>query len=405
MSELLLLNVTGKDRTGLVARITGVLAEHGVNVLDIGQAVIHDYISLGILVEIPDERQSAPVLKDLLFAGHDLGVDVRFRPTTLDEYENWVREQGKERHIITVLGRKLTSAQISRVAAVCAEHGLNIDVITRLTGRMSLRDPVAAPKQCIQLATSGSLADERHLRDQLWQIADATGIDIAFHADDIYRRNRRLVAFDMDSTLVQCEVIDELAKAAGVGAEVAAITEATMRGELDFRQSLTRRVALLQGLDAAVLEEIAAALPLSEGAERLTSTLKRLGYKLAILSGGFDFFARRLQQRLGIDYAFTNRLEIVEGRLTGRVLGEIVDGPRKAELLAMLAAQEGLSLEQTIAVGDGANDIPMLSAAGLGVAFHAKPIVRRQAERTITEVGLDGLLYLIGIREREIGAA
>ena len=402
MSEIILVNITGKDRTGLVARITGVLAEHGVNVLDIGQAVIHDYISLGLLVEIPDERHSSPVLKDLLFTGHELDVEVRFRPTTLTDYEQWVSEQGRSRHIITLLGRKLSAAQISRVAAVCAANDLNIDVITRLTGRPSLLNPARVPKACVQMTASGRLADVAAMRGQLLQISMEIGVDISFHVDDIYRRNRRLVVFDMDSTLIQAEVIDELAKEAGAGEEVAAITAAAMRGELDFRQSLTRRVALLAGLPETTLATVAARIRLTDGAELVTSTLKRLGYKICIISGGFDYFGKRLQTRLGFDYMHANRLEIIDGRLTGRVVGEIIDGPRKAALLREIAATEGLRLEQTIAVGDGANDLPMLSVAGLGVAFHAKPVVRQQASGAISDMGLDGLLYLIGIREREL---
>ncbi len=402
MNELYLINITGRDQTGLMAQMTALLAEHGLNVLDIGQAVIHDYLSLGILVEIPAGCHTPAVLKDLLFLGHDLGVTVHYSPVEADRYEAWVQAQGRPRRMITMLGRKLTAEQLALVTAVIAEHDLNIDVINRLSGRVSLLDAESSNRACVQFTVSGHLADDRAMRARLIDIARRADIDISFHIDDIYRRNRRLVVFDMDSTLIQTEVINELAAAAGAGEEVAAITEAAMRGELDFAESLRRRVATLAGLDEAVLAEIAANLPLTEGAERVTSTLKGLGYKIGILSGGFDYFGARLQERLGLDYMFANRLEIVDGRLTGRVLGEIVDGPKKAAYLQQIADQEGLRLEQTIAVGDGANDLPMLSVAGLGIAFHAKPIVRAQAAEAISSVGLDGLLYLIGIRDREV---
>lgn len=402
MNEIILINITGKDQRGLFARMTGILAAHGVNILDIGQAVIHDYLSLGLLVEIPPRSQSSSALKDLLYAGHELGVNINFAPVELDRYERWVGEQGKERRIITLLGRRLTAQQIGKVAGVIADNGLNVDVITRLSGRVSLRDPAVNPKACIQFSVTGRLADPQRMRGQLLHIAQKTGIDISFHVDDIYRRNRRLVVFDMDSTLIQTEVIDELAAAAGVGEEVATITRAAMEGELDFEASLRRRVSLLAGLDESALARIADRLPLTEGAARVTNTLKRLGYKLGILSGGFDYFGYRLQTRLDIDYMYANRLEIVDGKLSGRLLGPIVDGPMKAELLKRIAAAEGLRLEQTIAVGDGANDLHMLAVAGLGVAFHAKPIVRQQAEQAISSVGLDGLLYLIGVRDREV---
>lgn len=405
MSEIILINLTGPDRPGITRDLSAILAQHDIRVLDIGQAVIHDTLTLGILVELPPESESHPVLKDVLFRAHEWNLQVRFTPIGLAEYEHWVEAQGQPRHIMTLIGERLTARHLEAIGDLSTRRGLNIDAIKRLSGRVSLTDESEQLRSCVELSMRGTPDDASGLRGELLALAQSLDVDIAFQVDDVYRRNRRMVAFDMDSTLIQTEVIDELAMAAGVGEEVSAITEAAMNGELDFKESLIRRVALLEGLDEKVLEEIAENLPLTSGAERLIRTLRTLGYRTAILSGGFSFSGAALQRRLGIDFVFANELEIENGRLTGKVSGEIVDGARKAALLAQLAEQEGLRLEQTIAVGDGANDLPMLDAAGLGIAFHAKPKVRASAEQVISNLGLDGILYLIGMSDREVQQA
>ena len=402
MSEIILINVTGEDKPGLTASLTGILAQYKVPILDIGQAVIHDYLSLGILVEIPPEFKSSSILKDVLFAAHRLGIQIRFSPIEENLYENWVAQQGKERRIITLLGRRITAEQLSKVAAAIAKNNLNIDVINRLSGRVPVNNTDTYQTACVQVTVTGKLDDPSVLRGALLEIHAETGIDISFYIDDIYRHARRLVVFDMDSTLIQGEAIDELADVAGVGDRVAQITKAGMQGKLDFRESLIQRVALLKDVEENVLSFVAQNLVLTEGAERVIRKLKQLGYKIGIISGGFEYFGKHLQKKLGLDYVFTNQLEIASGKLTGKITGDIIDGQKKAEILKTIAQVENISLQQTIAVGDGANDLPMISIAGLGVAFHAKPIVKENTQRSISSVGLDGLLYLMGMSEREI---
>ena len=428
MKEQILIRITGQDRPGLTASIMEILAKYDTQILDIGQADIHSTLSLGILIRV-DEENSGRVMKELLFKATELQVNIGFAPITDEEYEAWVGRQGKNRYILTIIGRHLAAKQIGAATKVIAEQGFNIDSILRLSGRPHLENAgfkshissfktqnnlkpetsdsdmkpeTGAERQrsCIQFSLRGKLEDRSVLQHELMKISSEFDMDFSFQRDDMFRRMRRLICFDMDSTLIQTECIDELAIRAGVGDQVKAITESAMRGEIDFKESFTRRVALLKGLDVSVMKDIAEHLPITEGADRLMEVLKRCGYKIAILSGGFTYFGEYLQRRWGIDYVYANELEIDEnGKLTGRYVGEIVDGHRKAELLKLIAQVEKVNLAQTIAVGDGANDLPMIAESGLGIAFHAKPRVVATAKQSINTIGLDGVLYFLGFKD------
>ncbi|HIX86060.1 MAG TPA: phosphoserine phosphatase SerB [Candidatus Parabacteroides intestinigallinarum] len=396
--EIILITINGTDRPGVTAALTEILARNNAAILDIGQADIHNHLSLGILFQ-STEGNSGNILKELLFKSYELDVNIRFNPISEKEYNEWVGLQGKNRYIITILGRKLTAKQIAGVSRVVAEQGMNIDDIKRLTGRIPLDENARTPKASVEFSVRGTPRDKERMKAEFMKLSTELEMDISFQEDSMYRRMRRLICFDMDSTLIKTEVIDELAMRAGVGDEVKAITEAAMRGEIDFRESFTRRCALLKGLDVSVMRDIAENLPITEGVDRLMRVLKKVGFKIAILSGGFTYFGNYLKQRYGIDYVYANELEVENGKLTGRYVGDIVDGKRKAELLRLIAQVENVDIRQTVAVGDGANDLPMISIAGLGIAFHAKPKVKATANQSISTIGLDGILYFLGYKD------
>ena len=403
LKDILLINVFGEDKPGVTSAVTSLLSNFDVTILDIGQAVIHDQLNLGLLAAIPSEANLDELMSQVQSCTTDLNMRVKFLPISEQRYQQWVEQQGKPRHIVTLLARKIEAQHLAALTAVVSRYQLNIDKMVRLSGRIDLHETDQLGRACVEFSVRGEASDPQAFKKSLLELAHQYDIDIAFQEDNIFRRNRRLVVFDMDSTLIDAEVIDELAIEAGVGQQVAEITEAAMQGKLDFKQSFEQRLALLEGLDASVLQKIAQRLQLNEGAEHLISTLKKLGYKTAIVSGGFSFFGEYLQEILGVDYVYANQLDIENGKVTGRVKGNIIDGQRKADLLRELAKRDGLMLEQVIAVGDGANDLPMLDIAGLGIAFRAKPLVEASAKQAISSLGLDGILYLLGYSDKDTG--
>jgi len=397
--EIILIRITGTDRPGLTAAFTGILSKYDVPILDIGQADIHKTLSLGILFQC-DEEHSGKIMRDLIFQANEFGVTIGFQPILEEEYTDWVGKQGKDRYILTLVSRKISARHLAEVSRILRDQEMNIDAIKRLTGRVPLDEKHSNVRACVEFSVRGTPKDNEDMQAQLMKLSSELDIDFSFQYDNMFRRMRRLICFDMDSTLIQTECIDELAARAGVGEQVKAITERAMRGEIDFKESFRERVALLKGLDVSVMEDIAKNMPFTEGLDRLMFVLKRYGFKIAILSGGFTFFGNVIKQKYNIDYMYANELEIGEdGKLTGRYLGEVVDGKRKAELLKLIAQVENIDIQQTIAIGDGANDLPMISTAGLGIAFHAKPKVVANAKQSLNTIGIDGILYFLGFKD------
>ena len=383
----LLVTVTGTDRPGLMSAVLSELASTHLRVIDVEQVVLRGRLVLGVLLTAPrDDSHLRSALDEL--AGR-LAVDIEVQTGTGD---NRPRRQGRSH--VTVIGHPMSAAGLAAIAGRIADTGANIDRISRMA-----RYPVTA----IEIAVSGADPDE--LRALLALEGVAQGLDVAVQPGGLVRRTKRLVVMDVDSTLIQGEVIEMLAEHTGRRAEVAAVTERAMRGELDFADSLRERVAALEGLPESVLDDVYAAIELAPGARTLVRTLKRLGFRFAIVSGGFSHITDRLATDLGIDYAASNTLEIADGRLTGKVLGEIVDRPGKAVALRRFADAAGVPLSQTVAIGDGANDLDMLAAAGLGVAFNAKPVVREAADTHLSVPYLDTILYLLGISREEVESA
>lgn len=392
-SSLVLVTVSGPDHPGITSELTGILAHGKVTIVDIGQAVIHNLLSLSILFELGSkESQDKTIIKDLLFKATEMGLKLEFRVISEDDVPTR-RRDATYRYALTLMADQVSAQALHEVAAAIAHYRLNIDTIERLSdGEFG----------CVELLLSSTTELNRAaMKKDLLEIAVKQHVDIALQAEGLYRRAKRLVVMDMDSTLIQSEVIDELAREKGAYEKVSHITEEAMKGNLDYSESLRQRCELLKGLSQADIEKVAQRIELTPGAEDLILVLKKLGYKVALISGGFTVVAERFRERLGIDFIYGNHLEIRDGAATGKVTPPIVDAQRKADLLEVIAQKEGIHLDQVIAIGDGANDVPMLQKAGLGIAFNAKPAVRDQADMSINRKNLTSILYLLGISGRD----
>ena len=389
--DFIVITVSGPDAPGIVSSITSILSENTVKIIDIEQIVIRKLILLSMMLDLRESKGGQiSLLKDLLLEAKRLNVELDFKIASYDEH---LQHDNNFMYAVTCLGEKITAQVVAQISNAIYSENVNIERITQLSqGELS----------CIEMIVkTGKTINVQDMTGKLLSISSDFGVDIAVQKENIFRRSKRLVVMDMDSTLIQVEVIDELAKSAGHGEEVSGITSKAMNGELSFNESLNKRVELLRGLDENVLDEIYHNIPFTPGAKKLVKILKKLGYKTAVISGGFTFFTDRLKNELGLDYAFANELEIKDGKLTGKVLGEIINGESKAEILEDIADKENISLDQVVAIGDGANDLLMLDKAGLGIAFNAHKAVREQADYNISQKNLDSIIYLLGISEKE----
>jgi len=389
--DFVMVTVSGPDQPGITAAFSKILVDNHVEIVDIEQASLQDFLGLSFLLDMTGAKQSKDgVLKDLLFEASRLHLTLNFR--LFSETEMKARNN-KNLFILTYFGDTRALAEISNVLA---EENANIEMISNLTRHCA---------SCVELTINvNQVKNLSQLKAKVLAQSHELNIDLALQKMEAYRKNKRLVFFDMDSTLVDMEIIDEMAQKAGVFKEVSRITEKAMRGDIDFEESLTQRVALLKGLKMEALEEIRNEMKLSEGAEELVETLKRLGFKLGLVSGGFDYFVNFLKERLTLDFAFANQLEIKNGALTGKVLGKIVDSTYKAKIVNMVSSQEGVLLDQTVAIGDGANDGLMLGQAGLGIAYNAREKLERAASMSLGRARLKNILYILGISEEEMGS-